>query len=205
MAFTVTFPTRGQPPSTAELQAWLTEQGEPFDVDGADLQLRAMPVRLFAGADAMQAWIEVTPKTPVVRLVGLVFSLSIQLRADVRLTGTGDVGRAQLWLRLADEQDRQRLAAAIDAARERAIVDEVQQRLWAVLAALQPGKDLRWDAATERIVELVEVGTTIDRAEANWLKEDPATGEVIARPVDGQLHILAWRFVDDAWPGLTDD
>lgn len=171
----------------AELERWLIDRGEPCEVDGTRVSLRALPVKILLEA-TLSAKATVNTRTPVSRLVGLLFDLSVHLHADVALDGTG-LSRAGLWLRLADEQDRQRIAAALARAEERGCREEVLQRLWTVIAELRPGHDDRWDVSRERIVELLEVGEDV-----------PA--EVV--PVAEPLHLAAWRWLGDAWPGLAE-
>jgi hypothetical protein len=188
---------------------WLTDQGEPFDTEASHtFALGALPLRLVMSPDqdAMQAWIEVTADAPLVRMVELLFALSVRAGADVRLAGAGEVTRASLWLRLADEQDRVRLAEAFRRAEDRGNREDALQRLWPILAAFSPGRDLRWDAAKERIVEMVEVGGPcgISIAEASWIVETPKPGDVVPQPVEGHFHILAWRWLSDAHPGLAE-
>lgn len=206
MAFTVTFPTTGALPTVAELAAWLVEQGEPFDADGHELALKALPLRLVRADEGLQGWIDVGAKTPLPRLVDLLFALSVRAGADVRLAGHPEVNRASLWLIFADEQDRMRLGAALESAALHGNADEVNKRLWACLSALQPGHDLRWDAAQKRVVELVEVGAPGGMAveDAKWLDERVVTGDAVSSPAQGPVHVLAWRFVSQAWPGLAE-
>ncbi len=203
MAFTVTFPTATAAPSIPALTAWLVEHGEPFEEDGASVVLKALPFRLVRDEKGITGWIEVNETTPLPRLIDLIFDLSVRLGSDVKLAGSGVVGRPALWLVLADEQDRQRLAAAIEQSAQRGNKDDVDQRLWALLQAIHPGRDLRWDAQKLRVVELFEVGSTIERDEARWLDEGANTGEIVVKAVDGNVHVLLWRFVAQAWPGLA--
>jgi hypothetical protein len=207
MAFTLTFPTNAPLPAAEDVAAWLTEQGEPFDLEGpTTLALRALPVRLLLGADSLQGWLEVTSTAPLVRLVDLLFALSVLAGADVHLAGSGQMTRPRLWLRLADEQDRQRIAEAMARADEHGNREDVGQRLWAVLSAIWPGRDLRWDASRSHIVELVEVAEPggISVEEASWLVEGAAAGDVVARPIGDYLHIIAWRWLSEAYPGLAE-
>src|SRR5688500_5901340 len=95
----------------------------------------------------MQAHLEVTPSVPLERMVDALFDLSNRVGADVNLVGEGPISRPELWVRLADEQDRLRIAAALRRAREHGNADEVHKRLWGIVAALRPGHDDRWDAA----------------------------------------------------------
>jgi hypothetical protein len=203
LAFTVTFPTNRALPAPAEIAGWLTEQGEPYDAEGPAFALTALPVRIVVG-DGLQAWVEVTADAALARLVDLLFALSVHAGADVRLAGVGPVSRASLWMRLADEQDRVRIGAALAEAEVHGNATEVGQRLWAIVSAIGPGRDLRWDVAKARIVEIVEVGAGISEAEAGFLVEGARSGDVVARPVDGYVHILAWRWLSEAYPGLTE-
>lgn len=208
MAFTLTFPTTGSHPSPADVAGWLSEQGEPFEPEGSGtFALKALPMRLVtAEGGAMQAWVEVTSRAPLVRMIDLLFNLSVRAGSDVRLAGTGEMTRARLWMRLADEQDRVRIGESLDRADDRGNRDEVLTKLWAVLAVIQPGRDLRWDAGQRRIVELVEVGAPdgISVEEASWLVEGAAAGDVVPKPIEGCLHILAWRWLSEAYPGLAE-
>ena len=207
MAFTVTFPVSGDPPQSEAVHSWLTEQGEPFEADNPRCAaLRALPVRILIEADApMRAQIEVTETVPLDRLINLLFELSVNCGSDVRLAGVGAVTRADLWLRLADEQDRVRMGHALGRATERGNT-EVFKRLWAVLSSISTGRDLRWDARAARIVRLEEVGVPggISAEEASFLADSPAVGDLVAVPVEGNLHILAWRWLSEAHPGLAE-
>ena len=40
--------------------------------------------------------------------------------------------------------------------------------------------------------------------DAKWLDERVVTGDAVFRPADGPMHVLAWRFVSQAWPGLAE-
>jgi hypothetical protein len=205
MAFTITFPTSGPAPTMDAISSWLVADGEPFEDEGpGTVSLRALPVRLVLRKGALQAWIEVTPDAPLSRVVDLLFSLSMEAGSDVRLVGTGEVTRPQLWVRLADEQDRMRINRALDEAEVHGNHAEVLQRLWAVLTEVGKGRDLRWDPTAGRVVEFVEVGVPggLPTEEAHWLSEDPHTGDLVARPVEGALHLLLWRWLSEAYPGL---
>jgi hypothetical protein len=208
VAFTVSFPTSGPLPEVGDLAAWLTEQGEPFEHDASEtITLRALPVRIVHEGDAVRAQVEVTPTLPLSRLVRLLFDLSVRVGADVRLAGVGEINRAGLWLKLADEQDRQRLATALGQAGTSSHRDEIFHELWSLLSCLGDGADLRWDAASGRIVELKEVGTpgglTVD--EAAWHAERAAPGDQVAVPVVGRHHLVAWRWLVEAWPNLLEN
>ncbi|MBT3218160.1 MAG: hypothetical protein HN348_03645 [Proteobacteria bacterium] len=210
MAFTVTFPTAGQPPVSARVAEWLTERGEPFEQEGPQiLSLRALPVRLLVGDESgpLRAHLEVTPNARLTRVIELLFALSFLAGADVKLVGTGAVTRAELWMRLADEQDRQRVANAIERAGEHGNQDNVINRLWRVIASLRPDRDDRWDLQRKRIVEFREIGEPggITVEEAAWHTDEPESGEVVALPVEGEyLHTLAWRWLSEAYPGLAE-
>lgn len=206
MAYTVTFPSAGPCPDPDDVADWLTEQGEPFDREGPHtLQLRALPVRMVVVPEeqGFQAHIEVTRRVPLHRMVDLLFNLSVRAGADVRLAGAGEQSRASLWLRLADEQDRRRLARAIALADEQGKKEEVVRGLWAVLGAAAPRKDVRWDASRERVVELKEVGAGITVEEAAWHLEDPQPGDVVGVRVTRPLHLVGYRWLSEAHPGLT--
>ena len=206
MAFTVTFPTSGPPTPVSTLSEWLTERGEPFVAEGEDtLALRAVPVRFVASQQntSLQAQLEVVPNLALTRLVDTVFEISKRAGADVNLAGHGPQTRAQLWMRLADEQDRLRIALALRQSREHGNADEVHKRLWRTIACLRPGRDDRWDVTGERVVELVEVGDAVSVEEARWHAPDPKEGDTIAVPVVGHVHCLVWRWLSEAYPGLT--
>ncbi|MEZ4241415.1 MAG: hypothetical protein R3F59_35745 [Myxococcota bacterium] len=206
MAFTITFPTTEPPTPVATLADWLTEQGEPFVAEGDEvLALRAMPVRFVASQKdaSLKAQLEVVPDLPLTRLVDTLFEVSIRAGADVNLAGYGAVTRPGLWLRLADEQDRLRIARALGRAREHGNADGVHKRLWALIAAMRRNHDDRWDAAQERIVERVEVGEAVSVEDAAWHVDDPKPGDTIGVPVSGFLHSRVWRWLSAAYPGLV--
>jgi hypothetical protein len=209
LAFTVTFPAAPRCPASDEIAAWLTTQGEPFEEEGPHtLQLRALPVRIVIVSEerGFQAHIDVTTSVPLVRLVELIFELSNRAGTDVRLAGAGQVTRAGLWLRLADEQDRRRVARALERAREQGKGEEVVRGLWAVLAAACPERDVRWDVSRERVVELKEVGAPggIPLEEAAFHMEEASAGDVVAVEIGEHLHLVAWRWLSEAHPGLSD-
>ncbi|MEO0600777.1 MAG: hypothetical protein AAF211_05035 [Myxococcota bacterium] len=207
MAFTVTFPSTSPPPPVEELGAWLTDRGEPFAPDGEDcLALRALPIRFVASPDnaTLKAQLDVTSRSSVARMVDVLFEVSVNAQADVVLAGVGEVNRSMLWMHLSDEQDRVRIAGALTRAREHGQHDEIHKRLWSVIAVQRPGHDDRWDAQQERIVELVEVGDGITLEQAAWHAEAPREGDVIPVPVHGSLHILVWRWLSEAYPGIAE-
>lgn len=206
MAFTITFPTSQPPTPVATLADWLTEQGEPFVAEGDDtLVLRALPVRFVASQKdaSLKAQLEIVPDMPLTRLIDTLFEVSMRAGADVNLAGHGPVTRPGLWLRLADEQDRLRIARALGRAREHGNADGVHKRLWALIDCMRRDHEDRWDAAKERIVEMVEVGEGVSLEQAQWHVEDPKIGDTIPVPVTGFLHSLAWRWLSEAYPGLA--
>lgn len=209
MAFTVTFPSTGPCPDRDSVVEWLKERGEPYDAEGlASIQLRALPVRFVVSPDqrALQAQIEVTSSAPLTRLVDLLFSISVRAGADVRLAGEGEVTRPVLWMRLADEQDRLRIAESLERAREHGNHEEITKRLWALVAALRSGCDDRWDTDRQCVVQLLEVGEPdgISLEEARWHAQDPSPGDVVPVPVRGFVHTLAWRWLSEAYPGIAE-
>jgi len=186
--FTVTFPASGRPASVEQLASWLTARGEAFVAEAGDvLALRALPVRFLAGPrrSALEARIEVNPDVPLSRMVDVLFDVSVRSGTDVNLGGHGAISRADLWMRLADEQDRMRIAAALARAKEHGQHEDIHHRLWAIVASLRADRDDRWDAKEERIVELEENGTVVPV---------PSTG----------LHCLTWRWLSEAYPGLAE-
>lgn len=207
MAFTVTFPTSGPVCTADDLAAWLTERGEPHLVSGpTTVTLRALPVRFVAAPDqsALQAHLDVTSTVPLSRLVDVLFEVSMRAGADVSLAGVGQVTRPALWMQLADEQDRLRVAESLERAVEHGNADEVHKRMWAVLATLRSGHDDRWDTQQQRVVELVEVGEGISVEEARWHADDPQPGDIIRVPVKGWIHALVWRWLSEAYPGIAE-
>jgi len=186
--FTVTFPASGSPASVDQLASWLTARGEAFVAEAGDvLALRALPVRFLAGPGrvALEARIDVKPDVPLSRMVDVLFDVSVRSGTDVNLGGHGAISRADLWMRLADEQDRMRIAAALARAREHGQHEDIHHRLWAIVASLRADRDDRWDAKEERIVELEESGAVVPV---------PSTG----------LHCLTWRWLSEAYPGLAE-
>jgi hypothetical protein len=206
VAFTVTFRTSDPPPPVQTLAEWLTERGEPFVPEGDDtLVLRALPLRFVSSSlhTSLQAQLEVTANLPLTRLVDTVFDVSNRIGADVNLAGRGAMSRPELWMLLADEQDRVRIASALKVAREHGDADEIHKRLWALVASLRPGRDDRWDAVGERVVELVEVGPAISVDEARWHKADAQPGDLVPIPVQHSVHCLVWRWLSEAYPRLV--
>ena len=148
MAFTVTFPTARPLCAVDELAEWLTDRGEPFQADPQGITLRALPMRFVVGAEqeSLQCQIDVTSSMPVTRMIDVIFDVSVRAGADVHLAGAGQLSRAFLWMRMADEQDRVRLAESLFRAESSSNRDEIVRRLWGVLAAARIGHDDRWDA-----------------------------------------------------------
>lgn len=186
MSVLATLYTTGSVPSVHALEGWLTEQGEPYLAEGDVLRLRALPVELEPGSDSQLALtLDVTVDTPLVRLVDLVFDLSVVAGTDV-LVDDHTLTRAQLWLRLANEQSRLQICAALAQADERGSLDEVLRRLWAVLAALDSSRDIRWSAEHGAIVELTD--------------DDACRQE----PPDSHLHLLVRTWLSEAYPSLLE-
>lgn len=206
MPFLVTFPTSGPTPTVEQVAAWLTERGEPHVCDGEVVRLRALPMEFVAGDDleALRCQLDVTSNAPLTRMCDVVFAVSVEAGADVQLVGRGAVGRAPLWMQLADEQDRLRIAESLERAAESSHRDEILRRLWGVLAAARPGHDDRWDVASARVVEFVEVGDGITVDEAAWYADAPQVGDEVAVPVRGLLHCLVWRWLSEAYPGIAE-
>ncbi len=208
MAYTISFPTNGPLPGIDDIARWLTEQGEPFEVDGDNqLTLRALPVRLEFDPATIMAFVDLHPKVPLTRLVNLLFELSVRLGSDVRLVGVGEVNRPGLWFRFADDQDRLRIAAALAQSEAHNNREAILQGLWQALGTLGQGHDWRWDVHKESVVQMMEVGAEdgIDVEQAAWHTENPQPGQVLPVPVQGDVHILAWRWLSEAYPSLARD
>ncbi len=187
-----------------DLPRWLTGRGEPFESEGETLVLRALPVRIDLRSDGpVVTHVALTARTPLARLVGLLFDLSSHLHADVVVDGRAET-RGGIWLRLADEQDRLRIVAALGRAEERGNREEVLVRMWPVIAEIRPGHDDRWDLASERIVELLEVGEDITLEDATVGYPGVAEGDAVRLPVHLPVHVVAWRWLADAYPGLAE-
>lgn len=201
MSFRVAFRSTTPPAGPRDLVAWLTQVAEPAAEDADGVVLRALPARFtlqpFAVDVTLHEW------TPLSRLVDVLFDVASQAGADLDLGGKV-VNRSDLWLVLAEEQDRLRTATALRRAREHGNADEVHRRLWAVLASLRPGSDSRWDAHSERVVELLDVGEQVSVEQARELLEGAAMGDVVQQPVAGPIHILLWRWLSEVWPGLCE-
>ena len=206
MAFTVLFRTSGPVPEPGMVAEWCVELGEAVEHDASDtVVLRALPLRLVVLDDVMKASVDIDARVPLERLVQFLFDISTRAGSDVHLAGGGQLTRSQLWMRFADEQDRVRILAALERAEEHGNSLEVARKLWGVLSAARPQLDIRWDNVRKTIVALKEVDEPggISLAEASWLVEDITIGDVIAVPVAGYLHILAWRWLSEAYPNLT--
>ncbi|MBX2800053.1 MAG: hypothetical protein KTR31_20415 [Myxococcales bacterium] len=207
MAFTVTFPASSPTCDVSTLGEWLKERGEPFVDEGEDtLVLRALPVRFVASPDnaSLRAHLDITANVALQRMVDVIFEVSVRAGADVRLAGHGEMTRPAMWMLLADEQDRLRIAESLRRAEELGSRDEIYQRMWGVLATLRDGRDDRWDAQAERIVERVEVGADISVERAAWHSEGVQVGDEVSVPVVGYLHSLVWRWLSEAYPGIAE-
>lgn len=207
MAYTVHFPTSGPILSIEAIADWLAANAEAADREGPHtLALRAVPMRVVVAPDAaVKADVDVTSSVKLDRVVSLVFTLALELGSDVRLSDTGKLTRGQLWLRLADEQDRRRIGEALEKADVHGRRDEVMRGLWALLSSLREGDDIRWDVGRQAAVRLVEIGEEggISLEDAAWHCEEPREGDTVALPVVGDVHILAWRWLAEAWPALA--
>jgi hypothetical protein len=200
MPLTITLLTAGELPSPEAVQRWLTEQGEPFELHDEAIALRALPLRI-RPVDHRHLEVVLASRidTAVTRAVDLVFDLSVLAGADVEVDGESRT-RATLWLRLADEQDRLRIAEALDTAAERGVADEVLRRLWAVLNALYPTVDARWNANQRALVALDERDNPVLlHAEA-----DDEVAALVPRRLPGTPHLLVWRWLSEAWPSLVE-
>jgi hypothetical protein len=188
LSFEVTYVTSGPVLTRDDVASWLTEHGEPWDPEGDEgLVLRALPVRLDVGT-TIRAAIAVTPAAPLVRVVDVLFALSMRAGADLLLGGKRLPQRGDLWLLLADEQDRKRIVQAIERADLHGHREELQHRLWSLLGAMAPGRQLRWDATEGRVMEVFE-------SEGEQLR---------TAPVADNVHIVVWRWISDGWPGLAE-
>ncbi len=206
MPFTLRFPTAGPLPAPDDIASWLTEQGEPFEHDEtAGLALRALPLHLHLDPGGIRASVDLAPNTPLPRLIRVLFDLSMRLGADVLLAGVGEVRRPELWLHLSGEQDRLRISVALDQAAAHHVRDEVLTNFWALLSAMGQGRDLRWDFARSAIVQIREVRVPNEERAADSEEPDTDTDpmESVSLPVEGQLHVLAWRWLSEAYPSLT--
>jgi len=82
--------------------------------------------------------------------------------------------------------------------------EEVAQRLWQIISAVRPGHDDRWDANNHRIVELMEIGEGVSLEAAQQHLDDPQLGELIGIPIATSMHVLTWRWLSEAYPGLAE-
>lgn len=208
MAYTVSFPTSGEHPPIEKIATWLTENGEPFTQEGPEtLALRAVPMTLvFREGMSLRAHVEIRPSVKLDRMVELLYDLALVNGADVCLADTGKVTRGELWLRLADEQDRKRIVGALKRADAMGRLANVSRAMWGVLVATVPGRDVRWDTTRACVVELLEVGPEggISVEEAAWHAEHPQAGDVVARPLTGaHAHLVLWRWLQESHPSLA--
>jgi hypothetical protein len=187
----ITFPSLLPAPTADRLGAWLAQRGEPCVVDSSRVSLRALPVVFQApdGTGNLTARVALTADLPITRLIDVLFDVSLLVGADVHLVGYGEVSRAWLWLSMIDEVDRMRLADAVRRAEEHGNKEDVLQRLWALSSTLCPGCDVRWDAARMRFVEL---------------HEETGDNRLVPVPADRMLHVVAWRWLCDAWPAVAE-
>jgi len=186
LSFVIHFPTTAKARTPAELQEWLTDQGEPFEQDGPLwINLRALPVRLSFDSDGrVEATVKILPTDSATRLTEFLFDLSLELGADVEIEHYGVVDRSQAWLHFAGAQDRARIVGAIEQAGEIGNRDILLRMIWPIISALDPERDLRWDVDALRIIEVVDDAIV---------------------PAPEPLHIPTWRWLADAFPNLTND
>ena len=208
MATTVSFPTSGSQPPIDDVASWLTENGEPFAQEGLEsLALRAVPITLvFRDDAALRAHLDLTSSAKVDRMVQVLYDLALLVGADVCVAETGKITRGELWLRLSDEQDRMRIAEALQRADAMGRLGAVSTAMWGVLVAAVPGRDVRWDTTRQSVVELLEVGAEggISLEEAAWHAEAPSPGDIIARPLTGgQSHLVLWRWLHESHPSIA--
>jgi hypothetical protein len=186
VSVSLTLTAVGTTPDIATLDRWLTEQGEVSTPTDTGVRIRGVPVEITAGGSALRVEIAVEPYAPMSRISRLVFELSVLLGGDVLLDGLTELTQPQLWWHLAEEQDRRRLSAAIEAASQHEHRQEMLNGLWAHVAAVCPGADVRW-----RHDRLLEV------------QVDPMNPErEFEVPVPVGTHVLAFRWLAAAWPSL---
>ncbi len=187
----LSFPSIVPCPPSERLGAWLAQRGEPCAIDQERVTLRALPVSFVApaGIGSLTSGVDITADLPITRLVDLLFDVSVLVGADVHLIGHGEVTRSYLWLAMVDEVDRKRLAGAVRRAEEHGNKQDVLQRLWALASTLCPGCDVRWDAQRRRFMEL---------------REETGENHLVQVPPDRMLHVLAWRWLTDAWPAVAE-
>jgi hypothetical protein len=205
MDFTIRFPTGGPQTDQDALVGWLKERGEPCDASEVQVSLLALPVVFLWDEGTLRATLQLTPNLALSRLVDLVFAVSLHVGGDTMLEGVGPVSRPELWLLLADEQDRLRIGSALERSRQLGNSNDVMRHLWSVVHTLRRGKDDRWDAARERIVEVVEVGEEgLSVPEARRVNPDVADGDEVSLPVQGYVHTLAWRWFAETYPSIAE-
>jgi len=206
MKFVLRFPSLLSEVGAEGLQEWLKERGEPCDLtEEGQVVLQAMPLNFTMQDTQWTAEAKVEPAVPLSRLVDLLFATSMHLGSDVLLDAVGPMGRPDLWLLWADEQDRQRLARALVVARDTGNSNEILKRLWSIIHTLRKGHDDRWDVSWERIVEMVPVGDDgMALAEARRLQPAIEEGGEIAVPVGGFLHTLVWRWFSETYPSMAE-
>lgn len=206
MKFVIRFPSLLSEVGAEGLLEWLKERGEPSDLaEDGRIALQAMPLIFSHDEKQWGAEVKVSPSVPLSRLVDLLFATSMHLGSDVILDTVGPVGRPDLWLLWADEQDRQRLARSLVVARDTGNSNEILKRLWSIIHTLRKGHDDRWDVSWERIVEVVPVGDEgMNLLDARRLQPDVEVGGELAVPVGGYLHTLAWRWFSESYPSMAD-
>ena len=205
MDFTIRFPTGGPSTDLEALVGWLTERGEPCEGVDRGVSLLALPVTFMWDEDVLLVTSRVTPNLALSRLVDLVFAVSLQVGGDAVLEEVGPVSRPELWLLLADEQDRLRIGAALERSRQLGNSNDVMRHLWSVVHTLRRGKDDRWDAARERIVEVVEVGDGgLSVLDARRVDPEVSDGDEVTLPVQGYVHTLAWRWFAETYPSIAE-
>lgn len=182
----LTLTAAARPPGVEALADWLIEQGEVCTVTDGGITVRGVPVVITPGGSALHVRIAVDGQAPMSRISRLVFALSVLAGGDVLLDGLTELSQPQLWWHLAEEQDRFRLAAAIDAGAQHEHGREMLLALWSHVAAICPGADVRW--RRDRLVEI---------------QVDPAdTEREFEVPVPVGTHVLAYRWLAAAWPSL---
>jgi hypothetical protein len=204
VAQTLQFTTVGPLPTASELEAWLTEQGEPFVSEQLHvITLRALPLTLSFTQEGLRGEVCLHEDVPLTRLVRLLFDLALRVGGELRLTEVGVVDRAGLWVRLADEQDRHRIVAALRRADQHGQREDVLTSLWSLLCTLGHGQDLRWDPVLESIVAVRDVLRTRELdGLGDVTEDDPTPVGSIAVPVQSEMHMLAWRWLSEAHPSL---
>jgi len=188
--------------SVAEVADWFLNQGEPCEPQGpTTIALLALPVHLILHPHRMEAQIDLTPKVPLHRLVRVMADLAIQLGAET-VFHERTMGRSELWLVLAEEQDRMRIQDALDRAEALHCRSEVLTQLWQLLGAMGQGRDLRWDLSSHRIIEFVDTGPLDATEDTVDTVTTQAPGPLRPLQPFEQAHITAWRWLSEAWPNL---